>query len=185
MFVYIHICIHTHIYRYIQTRSMYTTYVCVICPVEHSTGRVELEQSVTEEGTVGFHNFNLRIVNLRVSNPNKLMVDICSTRCRISMCQGLGPKTNTMKFRKSTVGSAAVLRHRRVRFCGRMWMWRCLYVSLSLSLYLSIYLSIFIYNCVYIYIYTHMCICIYIYIYIYIMICVYVCTQMDTHVVYM
>ena len=26
----------------------------------------------------------------------------CLTRCRISMCQGLGPK-NTMKFRKSTV----------------------------------------------------------------------------------
>ena len=26
--------------------------------------------------TVGFHNFNLRIFNLRVSNPNKLTVDI-------------------------------------------------------------------------------------------------------------
>ena len=26
--------------------------------------------------TVGFHNFNLRILNLRVSNPNKLNVDI-------------------------------------------------------------------------------------------------------------
>ena len=42
--------------------------------------------------TVGFHNFNLRILNLRVSNPNKLIVDVCLTRCRISMCQGLGPK---------------------------------------------------------------------------------------------
>ena len=42
--------------------------------------------------TVGFHNFNLRIFNLRVSNPNKLILDICLTRCRISMCQGLGPK---------------------------------------------------------------------------------------------
>ena len=52
--------------------------------------------------TVGFHNFNLRIFNLRVSNPNKLIVDVFLTRCRISMCQGLGPK-NTMKFRKSTV----------------------------------------------------------------------------------
>ena len=52
--------------------------------------------------TVGFHNFNLRIFNLRVSNPNKLSVDVFSTRCGISMCQGLGPK-NTMKFRKSTV----------------------------------------------------------------------------------
>ena len=42
--------------------------------------------------TVGFHNFNLRIFNLRVLNPNKLVVDVfCLTRCRISMCQGLGP----------------------------------------------------------------------------------------------
>ena len=29
------------------------------------------------------------------------------TRCRISMCQGLGP-TDTMKFRKSTVGDLNV-----------------------------------------------------------------------------
>ena len=41
--------------------------------------------------TVGLHNFNLRIFNLRVSNPNKLIVDVLLTRCRISMCQGLGP----------------------------------------------------------------------------------------------
>ena len=27
-------------------------------------------------GAVGFHNFNLRIFNLRVSNPNKLIVNI-------------------------------------------------------------------------------------------------------------
>ena len=42
--------------------------------------------------TVGFHNFNLRNFNLRVSNPNKVIVDVFLTRCRISMCQGLGPK---------------------------------------------------------------------------------------------
>ena len=42
--------------------------------------------------TVGFHNSNLRTFNLRVSNPNKLIVDVFLTRCRISMCQGLGPK---------------------------------------------------------------------------------------------
>ena len=41
--------------------------------------------------TVGFHNFNLRIFNLRISNPNKLIVHVCLTRCRISKCQGLGP----------------------------------------------------------------------------------------------
>ena len=57
---------------------------------------------LTRAGTVGFHNFNLRILNLRVSNPNKLIVDVFFTRCLISMCQGLGPK-NTITFRKSTV----------------------------------------------------------------------------------
>ena len=46
----------------------------------------------TDCSAVGFHNFNLRIFNLRVSSPNKLMVDVFLTRCRISMCQGLGPK---------------------------------------------------------------------------------------------
>ena len=42
--------------------------------------------------TVGFHNFNLRSFNLRVSNPNKLIVGVFLTRCQISICQGLGPK---------------------------------------------------------------------------------------------
>ena len=41
--------------------------------------------------TVGVYNFNLLIFNLRVSNPNKSIVDVFLTRCRISMCQGLGP----------------------------------------------------------------------------------------------
>ena len=44
--------------------------------------------------TVGFHNFNLRFFNSRVSNPNKFIVDVFLTRCRISMCQGLGPNKN-------------------------------------------------------------------------------------------
>ena len=37
--------------------------------------------------TVGFHNFNFRIYNLRVSNPNKSIVDVCLTRCRICIRQ--------------------------------------------------------------------------------------------------
>ena len=33
-------------------------------------------RSACARSTVGFHNFNLRIFNLRVSNPNKLIVDV-------------------------------------------------------------------------------------------------------------
>ena len=43
-------------------------------------------------GTVGFHNFNLLIFNLRISNPNELPVDAFLTPCRVSMCQGSAPK---------------------------------------------------------------------------------------------
>ena len=58
----------------------------------HSTSaRLGLELS-GKCPTVGFHNFNLRIFDSRVSNPEKLIVEVCLTRCRISMCQGSGPK---------------------------------------------------------------------------------------------
>ena len=53
---------------------------------------ISVSNSNSNSNTVGFHNFNLRIFNLRVSNPHKLIVDVFLTRCRISMCQGLGPK---------------------------------------------------------------------------------------------
>ena len=29
-----------------------------------------------DNATVGFHNFNLRIFNLKVTNPNQLIVDV-------------------------------------------------------------------------------------------------------------
>ena len=57
----------------------------------------------TPPSTVGFHNFNLRNFNLRVSNPNKLIVDVFLTRCRISMCQGLGPKNTEISEIDRTV----------------------------------------------------------------------------------
>ena len=53
---------------------------------------IERERERLESNSVGFHNFNLRIINLRVSNPYKLIVNVFLVRCRISMCQGLGPK---------------------------------------------------------------------------------------------
>ena len=71
-------------------------------PAGLPTAQCELLLWFCSRPTVGFHNFNLRIYNLRVSNPNKLIAGVFLTRCRISMCQGLGP-TKTMEFRKSTV----------------------------------------------------------------------------------
>ena len=73
-------CIYIYIYIYIY---MCSTLVALPSPATPSK---------SDTSTVGFHNFNLRNFNLRVSNPNKLIVDAFLTRCRISMCQGLGPK---------------------------------------------------------------------------------------------
>ena len=45
------------------------------------------------------------MIRFQFESLNSEQIDcgcFCLTRCRISMCQGLGPK-NTMKFRKSTV----------------------------------------------------------------------------------
>ena len=72
---------------------------------------------------VGFHNFNLRIFNLRVSNPNKWIVDVFLTRCRILMCQGLGPKKDEMKLRKSTVFGEKTRRRGRRRAAPRPAIW--------------------------------------------------------------
>ena len=63
--------------------------------------------------TVGFNNFNLRIFNLRVSNPNKLIVDVFFDTSDFNV-PGSRPDKNTMKFRKSTV-LAAVAAARRLR----------------------------------------------------------------------
>ena len=57
--------------------------------------------------TVGFHTFNLRIFNLRTSNPNKLIVYVFLTRCRISMCQSLGPKKNKISKTDRTIARTA------------------------------------------------------------------------------
>ena len=68
--------------------------MCPYLALQTDTRNVNLMVSTANSrtATVGFHNSNLRIFNLTVSNPNKLIVDVFLTRCRISMCQGLGPK---------------------------------------------------------------------------------------------
>ena len=63
--------------------------------------------TAAEGATVGFHNFNLRIFNLRVSNPDKLIVDLFDTMSDFNV-PGSGPK-KSMKFRKSTAQQQKVL----------------------------------------------------------------------------
>ena len=92
-----YMCIYIHnIYIYINlSLSLYIyIYIYII------NGGAALGINGGGRITVGFHDSNLQIFNLRVSNPNELIVDVFLTRYRISTCQGLGPK-NTMKFRKS------------------------------------------------------------------------------------
>ena len=92
VYIYIYICV--CIYAYIYICIYIYIYICTynICP-RRSPGRGSCPAPWSHSiHTVGFHNFNLRIFDLRVSNPNKLIVDVFFlTRCRISMCQGLGP----------------------------------------------------------------------------------------------
>ena len=59
-------------------------------------------QNPGSQNSVGFQNVNLRIVNLRVSNPNKLIVDVFFTMSDFNVPRSR-PNTNTMTFRKSTV----------------------------------------------------------------------------------
>ena len=42
--------------------------------------------------TVGFHNFNLQIFNLRISNHNKLIMNMFLTRYLISTCKNISTK---------------------------------------------------------------------------------------------
>ena len=67
MYVYIYIYICTYIYIHIHwARAAGTMIVVGATPIEQAWGK----------HTVGFHNFNLRIFNSRVSNPDKLIVDV-------------------------------------------------------------------------------------------------------------
>ena len=63
---------------------------------------IETQTRGTHTHTVGFHNFNLRVFNLRVSNPNKLMVGVFFYTMSDFNVPGSRPP-KTMKFRKSTV----------------------------------------------------------------------------------
>ena len=75
---------HTHIYIYIYT-CIHTRMSACICIHTH-TMHAYIH-------TVGFHNFNLRSFNLRMSNPNKLIVDVFVDTMSDFNVPGSRPKT--------------------------------------------------------------------------------------------
>ena len=104
--------------------------------------------------TVGSHNFNLRIFNLRVSNPDKLIVGVFLTRCRISMCQCLGPNKRDeiseidRMFRASPGGGEARTTRPRAQPGAGTRLRRG-----ATGAYIYIYIYIYIYTYIHIYIY--------------------------------
>ena len=99
---------------------------------------------------VGFHNFNLRIFNLRVSNPNKLVVDVFFDTMSDFNVPGSRPNKNTMKFRKSTVSSSSsFFSEGQARGTGpdfpdlrpaHKHMHICMYVCVHIYIYIYIYI---------------------------------------------
>ena len=81
IYIYTYICIYIYTYTYLE------------CKCTYPLGGTHM---------VGFHDFNLRIFNLRVSNPNKLIVDVFVDTMSAFNAPGSRPK-KTIKFRKSTV----------------------------------------------------------------------------------
>ena len=70
----------------------------------NTRGRACKELGVKDDPTtVDFHNFNLRIFNLRVSNLNKLIVDVFFWHDVEFQCARVSAQKNTMKFRTSTI----------------------------------------------------------------------------------
>ena len=61
--MYLYMCIYVY-YQFRRGRAFHTLKKTMFGPVD-------------PPHTVGFHNFNLRIFNVRVSNPSKLIVDVC------------------------------------------------------------------------------------------------------------
>ena len=102
---------------------------------------------------VGFHNLNLRIFNLRVSNPSKLICGCFFDTMSDFNVPGSRPNKNTMTFRKSTVPRV---------YSGIVV---CMYVCVYIYIYIYIYIYTYIY--IHIYIHIHISLSLYIYIYIY------------------
>ena len=127
------------------------------------------------------------------------MVDVLLTRCRISMCQGLGPtKTRgnfgdrpysrrTQRDRPRPVPPSPALHRARWTLHGLMKSddlpggaaCACVYIYIYIYIYIYVYIYIYIHTYMYTYMYVY--ICIYIYMYICIYVCMYIYIYIYTH----
>ena len=71
MYIYMYMYIHIHIHTTSDTTTTTTT-----TNNNNNNDNNHHHHNDTTNNTIGFHNFNLRIFNLIVSNPNKLIVDV-------------------------------------------------------------------------------------------------------------
>ena len=95
-------CMHTHIHICRYNDIIDSNHNWHIITLDRCTE--SFCKPLVPNSTVGFHNFNLRNFNLRVSNPSKLIVDVCFFDTMLDFnVPGSRPKNNTIKFRKSTV----------------------------------------------------------------------------------
>ena len=76
IYIYIYICIH----KYYHTEALPAAREI---RKKYYVGTHHRARNSQKNNTVSFHNVNLRFFNLRVSNPNKLIVDVFLTLCRI------------------------------------------------------------------------------------------------------
>ena len=116
--------------------------------------------------TGGFHNFNLRIVNLRVSNPDNLMVDVffwhdVGFQCARVSAQQKRDEISEIDRIHRTLDSTFQSHRRQWRWFWKRCVWAGQWDPQQLaSIYICIYVCIYIYICI--------CVVAYMYIYIYI-----------------
>ena len=101
MYIYIYIYVYIHIYIYIYVYPCLAPHMTKLAAVRPGPAPKTSKQQYISH-TVGFHNFNLRIFNLRVSiRTNWLWMSFWHDVG--FQCASVSARKNTMKLWKSTV----------------------------------------------------------------------------------
>ena len=95
VFLYVYVYMFLYVFFYLFLYVMNIIMIFLALPTTLTT-------------TVGFHNFNLRIDNLRVSNPNTFIVDVFVDTMSDFNVPESRPEQKTMKFRKPTVAVVTI-----------------------------------------------------------------------------